>query len=71
VFSVDPIDAPADWLDSDHVICVYCRSMSVLRLYKQVAEFVEVSYEAVVSWRSESSRIFFQGSRVIEVEKTS
>jgi hypothetical protein len=24
VFSVDPTDAPIDWLDSDHVICVYC-----------------------------------------------
>jgi hypothetical protein len=23
VFSVDPIDAPIDWLDSDHVIYVY------------------------------------------------
>jgi hypothetical protein len=34
VFSVDPIDAPIYWLDSNHVICVYCRSMSVLRLYK-------------------------------------
>jgi hypothetical protein len=34
VFSVDPTDAPIDWLDNDHVICVYCSSMSVLRLYK-------------------------------------
>jgi hypothetical protein len=34
VFSVDPTDAPIDWLDTDHVICVYCRSMSVPRLYK-------------------------------------
>jgi hypothetical protein len=32
VFSVDPTDAPIDWLDSDPVICVYCRSMSVPRL---------------------------------------
>jgi hypothetical protein len=23
VFSVDPTYAPIDWLDSDHVICVY------------------------------------------------
>jgi hypothetical protein len=30
VFSVDSTDAPISWLDSDHVICVYCRSMSVL-----------------------------------------
>jgi hypothetical protein len=29
VFSVDPTDGPIDWLDSDHVICVYCRSMSI------------------------------------------
>jgi hypothetical protein len=34
VFSVDPTDAPIDWLDSDHVICVYGRFMSVLELYK-------------------------------------
>jgi hypothetical protein len=27
VFSVNPTDAPIDWLDSDHAICVYCRSM--------------------------------------------
>jgi hypothetical protein len=33
VFSVDPTDAPIDWLDSNHVISVYCRSMSVPRLY--------------------------------------
>jgi hypothetical protein len=34
VFSVDPTDAPIDWLDSDHVVCVYCKSMSVPQLYK-------------------------------------
>jgi hypothetical protein len=34
VFSVGPTDAPIDWLDSDHVMCVYCRSMSVPLLYK-------------------------------------
>jgi hypothetical protein len=34
VFSVDPTDAPVYWLDSDHMTCVYCRSMSVPRLYK-------------------------------------
>jgi hypothetical protein len=27
LFSVDPTDAPVDWLDIDHVICVYCRSI--------------------------------------------
>jgi hypothetical protein len=34
VFSVNPTDAPVDSLDSDHVICVYGRSMSVPRLCK-------------------------------------
>jgi hypothetical protein len=40
VFSVDPIDAPIDWLDSDHVIYsyVFCRSMSVPRLYNESRE---------------------------------
>jgi hypothetical protein len=32
VFSVDPTEALLDGLDSDHVICVYCRSISVPRL---------------------------------------
>jgi hypothetical protein len=32
VFSVDQTDAPIDWLDSDDVIRVYCRSMPVPRL---------------------------------------
>jgi hypothetical protein len=45
VFSGDPTDTPVDWLDSDHVVCVYYRSMSVLRLYKEVREFVQGSYE--------------------------
>jgi hypothetical protein len=26
VFSVDLTDTPIDWLDSDQVLCVYCRS---------------------------------------------
>jgi hypothetical protein len=34
VFSVDPTDVPINWLDSDHLIYVYCRSISVPRLYK-------------------------------------
>jgi hypothetical protein len=34
MFSVDPPDAPIDWLDSDRVLCVYCRSISVQRQYK-------------------------------------
>jgi hypothetical protein len=34
VLSVSPTDPPIGWLDSDHVICVYYKSMSVPRLYK-------------------------------------
>jgi hypothetical protein len=34
-FSVDPTDMPINWLDSDHVIRVYCRSMSIPRLYNE------------------------------------
>jgi hypothetical protein len=34
VFSVDPTNAPIDWLDSDHMICVYCRPMLVLQVHK-------------------------------------
>jgi hypothetical protein len=33
MFSVDPTDAPIDRLDNDHVIYVYCMSMSVPWLY--------------------------------------
>jgi hypothetical protein len=35
VFSVDLTNTPIDWLDSDHVICVYCRSTSVPWLYNE------------------------------------
>jgi hypothetical protein len=35
VFSAVPTDAPTDSLDSDHVICAYCRSMFVPRLYNE------------------------------------
>jgi hypothetical protein len=38
VFSVDPTDAPIGWLDCDHVICVYCRSVSVPRLHNDGRE---------------------------------
>jgi hypothetical protein len=38
MFSVDPTDAPIDWLDSDHVKCVYCRFMAGPRLYKESSE---------------------------------
>jgi hypothetical protein len=38
VFSVDPTDAPIGLLDNNHVICVYCRSMSVTHLYNESRE---------------------------------
>jgi hypothetical protein len=38
LFSADPTDAPIDWLDSDHVICVYYRYVSVPRLYNESRE---------------------------------
>jgi hypothetical protein len=38
VFSVDPTDASIDWLDSGHVICIYCMSVSVPRLYNENRE---------------------------------
>jgi hypothetical protein len=38
VFSVGPTNMPIDWLDSDHVICVYCRTMSFPRLYNESRE---------------------------------
>jgi hypothetical protein len=34
MFSRDPIDATINWLDSDHMICVCCRSMFSPWLYK-------------------------------------
>jgi hypothetical protein len=40
VFSVDLTDEPVDWLDNDHVICVYCRSMSILRLCNESYELL-------------------------------
>jgi hypothetical protein len=45
VFSIDPTDASVDWLDNDHVICVYCGSISVPRLHKEESKRVESSYE--------------------------
>jgi hypothetical protein len=35
VFSVDPTDAPVGWLDSNHVVCVFSRYMSVPQLQKK------------------------------------
>jgi hypothetical protein len=34
VFSVDPTNVPTDWLYSNHMICVYCKSRSFPWLYK-------------------------------------
>jgi hypothetical protein len=34
MYSVNPTNAPIHWLDSDHVICVCCRSMFFPRLYE-------------------------------------
>jgi hypothetical protein len=44
VFPVDPTDEPIDWLDSDHVICVYYSSISIPRQYK-----LQNSFRAVTS----------------------
>jgi hypothetical protein len=38
VFSADATDVPIGSLDSDHVICVCCRSASVLQLYNESRE---------------------------------
>jgi hypothetical protein len=38
VFSVELTDVPIDWLDSNHMICVCCRSMSVPLLYNKSHE---------------------------------
>jgi hypothetical protein len=35
VFSVVLTNVPIDWLDNDHAMCVYYRSMSVPRLYDE------------------------------------
>jgi predicted acylesterase/phospholipase RssA len=59
VLSVDLTNAPIDWLDSDHVIRVYCRSMSVPPLYKGVTDFVQGSYELRVSRKLEEFRRVF------------
>jgi hypothetical protein len=60
VFSVDPTDAQIDWLDSDHVIYVYCRSMSLPWLYKRTTDFVQGNYELRVSRKLEKFRRVFR-----------
>jgi hypothetical protein len=54
VFSVDPTDAPIDWLDRNHVICVYYRSMSVPRRYKS---------DRIYSTLATTSRIYKRQTR--------
>jgi hypothetical protein len=38
MFSVEPIVAPIGWVDSDHVIWVYCTSIFVPRLCNESRE---------------------------------
>jgi hypothetical protein len=38
VFSADPTDIAIDCMESDHVICVYCTSISVPWLYDERCE---------------------------------
>jgi hypothetical protein len=54
VSSVDPTDSPIDWQESDHMICVYCKSMSVPRLYKRVTEFFQGIYRLRVGLAAEA-----------------
>jgi hypothetical protein len=58
VFSVDPTDSPIDWLDSDHVICVYCRSVGPCAFRCYISKVDRIHYELRVSRRSDSRRIF-------------
>jgi hypothetical protein len=59
VFSVDLPDAPIDWLDSDHVICVFrCPFRGYVSKSDRIRSGAVTSYESVVSWRSVSRRIF-------------
>jgi hypothetical protein len=60
VFSVDPTYAPIDWLDSDHVICLYFRFMSVPRQYNESCELKvqsELELEAQKGTSGQSVRI--------------
>jgi hypothetical protein len=56
VFSVDPTDTPIDWLDSDHVIRIYCRSMPVPGPYK--SDIIRSAQLRVSRKLEESRRIF-------------
>jgi hypothetical protein len=47
-FSVDPTDAPVDWLDSDHVICVYSTTLVVVVAVAVVAVVMVVVIAVVV-----------------------
>jgi hypothetical protein len=64
VFSVDPTDAPIDRLDSDLVISVYSRSMSVPRLCNESHE-LEVQSELEPGVRNSTRCQPVKTSRVI------
>jgi hypothetical protein len=65
VFSVDPTNAPIDWLYSDHVICVSCdacpfrgyismwqNSFEAVTSYEWVVAAEARKQDVAVSWRS-------------------
>jgi hypothetical protein len=57
VFSVDHTDMPIDWLDRIHVICVYCRSMSIHPRQLQVVVVVTEAHEQAGSKLEEYRRV--------------
>jgi hypothetical protein len=65
VFSIGPTDAPIDCLDSDHVICVYCRSKSVLWTYDESRELqghseLELGVEKSTRGTVKASRVIWR-----------
>jgi hypothetical protein len=56
VFSVNPTYMPVDWLDSDHVICVYCGSMSVPQLCKWENSFKAVTIVVAAEAHEQASK---------------
>jgi hypothetical protein len=71
VFSVGPTDAPLYWLDSDHVIYVYCRSMPVPRLYKYAVRVTSRSRQLRVVTAAEAGKRERTGTRSTEDYKKS
>jgi hypothetical protein len=71
VFSVDPTDAPIDWLDSDHVICVSCDGcLFHSYISKSSGRFRAItSYESVIAAqaRKQASSKLEEYRRVQEV----